>query len=129
MGVMIKSLLVSLLLSVVATVHAAEPGALAPVEARFLEFLDAANAVDYVNSGIVAEYEGHDLAYWEAAVRDRHAALLASIGTLDEPKLAPPDAAALAAIRVTLDDYGDPSPGPPCRHPGSGRWHHAAHKR
>ncbi len=107
---MIKSLLISLLLAFVATVHAAEPGPLAPVEARFLEFLDAANAVGYVNSGIVAKYEDHDLAYWEAAVRERHAALLASIGTLDEPQLAPPDAAALAAIRVTLEDYGDPSP-------------------
>jgi hypothetical protein len=107
---MIKSLLISLVLAAGAPVQAAEPGPLAPVEACFLAFLDAANAVDYVDSGIVAGYEGHDLAYWKAAVRERHAALLASIGKLDEPKLAPPDAAALAAIGVTLDDYGDPSP-------------------
>jgi hypothetical protein len=110
MGVMVRALLISFLLAATGAGHAAEPGPLAPVEARFLDFLDAANAVDYVNSGMVAEYEGHDLAYWEAAVRERHAALLASIGKLDEPKLASPDAAALAAIRVTLDDYGNPSP-------------------
>jgi hypothetical protein len=107
---MIRFLLGSLLLAAAIAVHAAEPAPLAPVEALFLEFLDAANAVDYVNSGLVAEYEGHDLAYWEAAVRERHAALLAGIGKLDEPQLAKPDAAALAAMRVTLADYGDPSP-------------------
>jgi hypothetical protein len=110
MALMVRALLISMLLATAATVQAAEPVPLAPVEARFLEFLDAANAVDYVNSGLVAEYEGHDLAYWEAAVRERHAALLGSIGKLDEAKLAPADAAALAAIRVTLDDYGNPSP-------------------
>jgi hypothetical protein len=107
---MVRTLLVLMLLAAVGTAQPAEPGPLAPVEAQFLEFLDAANAVDYVDSGMVAEYEGRDLASWKAAVRERHAALLASIGKLDEPKLAPSDAAALAAIRVTLDDYGDPSP-------------------
>ncbi|MEX2149638.1 MAG: hypothetical protein WD793_05460 [Steroidobacteraceae bacterium] len=107
---MIRCLLAALLLVTSTGLQAAESTPLAPVEARFLEFLDAANAVDYVNSGMVAEYEDHDLAYWEAAVRERHAALFASIAQLDEPGLAPPDAAALAAIRVTLDDYGDPSP-------------------
>ena len=83
---------------------------LAPTEAHFLEFLDAANAVDYIDSGFVAEYEGRDLAAWDARRFDRRKALIASIETLDEPNLPPNDTAALAAIRVTLADYGDPGP-------------------
>jgi hypothetical protein len=83
---------------------------LAPTEALFLEFLDAANAVDYINSGIVAEYDGQDLAAWDARLLDRHKTLLASIEALDEPKLEAADTAAIAAIRVTLADYGNPSP-------------------
>lgn len=86
------------------------PAPLAEIEATFLEFLDAANAVDYINSGMVAEYERRDLKSWDAQLQERHKALLANIEALDEAKLEAPDAAALAAIRVTLADYGNPSP-------------------
>ncbi|MSP98007.1 MAG: hypothetical protein EXR29_12455 [Betaproteobacteria bacterium] len=89
---------------------AAEPSPLALTEALFLEFLDAANAVDYIDSGFVAEYEGLDLAAWDARRLDCHQALIASIEALDESKLKAPDKAALAAIRVTLADLGDPGP-------------------
>ena len=102
-----------LLIAMSAGTSAAEPAntsPLAPTEALFLEFLDAANAVDYINSGMVAEYEGQDLAAWDARLLDRHQALLATIAALEEPKLEAADTAALAAIRVTLADYGDPSP-------------------
>jgi hypothetical protein len=37
-------------------------------------------------------------------------ALMASIAALDEPKLEAADTVALAAIRVTLADYGNPKP-------------------
>ena len=87
-----------------------DAGPLAPTEALFLEFLDAANAVDYIDSGFVAVYDGPDLAAWEARRLDRHKALIASIEALDEPNLAQDDKAALAAIRVTLADRGDPGP-------------------
>lgn len=86
------------------------PAPLVEIEATFLEFLDAANAVDYINSGMVAEYEGRDLKSWDAQLQERHKALLANIEALDEAKLEAPDAAALAAIRVTLADFGNPSP-------------------
>ncbi len=86
------------------------PAPLAQTEAQFLELLDAANAVDYINSGVIAAYEGKDLAIWNTQLLDRHKALLSSIEALDEPKLAAPDVAALAAIRITLVDYGNPSP-------------------
>lgn len=87
-----------------------ESSPLAPTEALFLEFLDAANAVDYIDSGFTAVYDGLDLAAWEARRLDRHKALIASIEALEVPNLAPDDTAALAAIRVTLADYGNPSP-------------------
>jgi hypothetical protein len=85
-----------------------DAGPLAPTEALFLEFLDAANAVDYIDSGFTAEYDGLNLAAWEARRLDRHKALVASIEALDEQHLVPGDKVALAAIRVTLADYGEP---------------------
>jgi hypothetical protein len=105
------NLLICALLAAPAAAHATtEPSPLAATEALFLEFLDAANAVDYINSGLVTEYESRDLKSWDAQLHDRHKALLANVAALDEPKLDPADKAALAAIHVTLDDYGDPSP-------------------
>ena len=89
---------------------APDPAPLAETEARFLDFLDAANAAGYIESGAVAQYEYRDLAAWNALLRERHEALLASIETLDEEKLPAADAKALAAIRVTLADYGEPGP-------------------
>ncbi len=83
---------------------------LAPTETLFLEFLDAANAVDYINSGVVSDYENRDLASWDTQRVERHKALIASIAAIDERDLPREDLAALAAIRVTLADYGDPSP-------------------
>jgi len=90
--------------------HATEPAPLAQTEALFLEFLDAANAVDYINSGMVTKYEKRDLASWEKQLQLKHTALVESVATLDEPKLSAADKAALAAIHITLDDYGNPSP-------------------
>ncbi len=89
---------------------AADVAPLARTEALFLEFADAANAVDYINSGMVALYEYRDLASWDAQLQQKHKALVASVAALDEAKLDAADKAALAAIRVTLDDYGNPSP-------------------
>ena len=89
---------------------AAGPAPLAKTEALFLEFLDAANAVDYINSGFVATYEQRDLASWDAQLQHKHKELQHAIAALDEAKLPAADKAALAAIRVTLDDYGNPSP-------------------
>jgi len=59
---------------------------------------------------MAAEFEGRDLTSWDAQLQDRHRALIATVAALDKPKLGAPDQAALAAIQVTLDDYGNPSP-------------------
>jgi hypothetical protein len=89
---------------------AAPPAPLAEPERLFLEFLDARDAVAYLNSGHVAEYEGRKVDAWDEALKARHGALLASLDALDPAKLSPEDRAALAAMRVTLADFGDPSP-------------------
>jgi len=109
-GICAAFLLLGTLAGHASAVATPDASPLAPTEAHFLEFLDAANAVDYIDSGFVAEYEGRDLAAWDARRLDRHKALIASIETLDEPNLPPDDTAALAAIRVTLADYGEPGP-------------------
>jgi hypothetical protein len=101
---------------------AAEPSPLAPSEAIFLDFLDAANAVGAIDSGLYAEFKGRDRAAWDAQQKERHAALMKSLAALDVARLSPEDQAALAAMRVTLADWGDPSPavankpeGPACK--------------
>ena len=93
-----------------ATALAANPGPLGATEALFLDFLDARDAVAHINSGFVDQYEGRKLEAWDAQLRDKHKALLASLAALDPAKLTPADTAAVAAIRVTLADFGDPSP-------------------
>jgi hypothetical protein len=90
--------------------EAAPPSPLAPTEALFLEFLDARDAVAYINSGHVDEWEGAKIDAWNERQLARHKALLANIATLKPAELPPADAAALAAINITLADFGDPSP-------------------
>ena len=89
---------------------AADPGPLASTEALFLDFLDARDAVAHINSGYVDQYEGRKLDAWDTQLREKHKALLANLAALDPAKLTPADTAAVAAIRVTLADFGDPSP-------------------
>ena len=101
---------VVLFLAAVGAAHAAGPGPLSATEARFLEFLDARDAAAYLETGHVEEWEGAKLDAWNERLRTRHQALTANIATLKPAELPPADAAALAAIRVTLADFGDPSP-------------------
>jgi hypothetical protein len=98
------------LLVALGVAHAAPSSPLAPTEALFLEFLDARDAVAYINSGHVDEWEGAKIDEWTARQLSRHQALLANIKTLKPAELPPADAAALAAINITLADFGDPSP-------------------
>jgi hypothetical protein len=102
--------------------QAAEPGPLASSESLFLDFLDAANAVGAIDSGLFAEFKGRNRESWGAAEKDLHQRLVASLDALEPAKLSKDDQAALAAMRVTLADYGDPSPavankpdGPACK--------------
>ncbi len=90
--------------------QAADSPPLAATETLFLQFLDARDAVAYIDSGHVTEFEGEKIGPWNARLLESHKALLASLAALDPAKLTAQDKAAVAAIRVTLADFGDPSP-------------------
>src|SRR5262245_4015553 len=89
---------------------AAEPSPLAPAEAIFLDFLDAGNAVGAIDSGLWTEFKGRDRASRHAQQSDRYAALTKRLDALDKDTPGDADQAALKAMRVTLADWGDPSP-------------------
>ena len=102
--------------------HAAEPSPLAPAEAIFLDFLDAHGAVGAIDSGLWPDFKGRSRESWDAQVKDRYRALTDALAALDVAKLSPEDQAAVKAMRVTLADWGDPSPavanapeGPACK--------------
>ncbi|MBX3702344.1 MAG: hypothetical protein KF822_01050 [Steroidobacteraceae bacterium] len=82
---------------------------LAAAEAHFLDFLDADSAVGLIDSGFTAEFEGRDRAAWETARKAQYDHLTAALAQIDEAALTKEDAAALAAMRVTLADHADPS--------------------
>ena len=111
-----------LFLGAIGAAHAAGPSPLAPAEATFLEFLDAHGAVGAIDSGLWPDFQGRSRESWDAAVQDRHRLLTDRLAALDVAKLSPADQAALTAMRVTLADWGDPSPavanapeGPACK--------------
>ena len=87
-----------------------ETAPLAETERLFLEFLAARDASAYLETGHVKEWDGAGLETWNERLVARHKALTTSLARLDTAALAPSDQAALAAIRVTLGDIGDPAP-------------------
>jgi len=87
---------------------AAENAPLAATERLFLDFLDARDASAYLETGHVEEWDGAKLDTWNLRLRERHKALVANLATLNGAALPPRDQAALAAIRVTLGDFGEP---------------------
>jgi hypothetical protein len=105
---MLKHIAVPLLLAAAAAASAATP--LAPAEAIFLDFLDAHGAVGAIDSGLWPDFQGRSRESWNASVTEHHRALMAELEKLDTAKLSADDQAALAAMRVTLADWGDPSP-------------------
>ena len=111
-----------LFLCAIGAVGATPPSPLAPAEATFLEFLDAHGAVGAIDSGLWPDFKGRNRESWNVAVQDRHRALTDQLAALDVEKLVPADQSALTAMRVTLADWGDPSPavantpdGPACK--------------
>jgi hypothetical protein len=104
-----RGILLSFVLAAGAAI-AAEPSPLAPAEAIFLDFLDANGAVGAIDSGLYENFNGRSRDDWDADVKRTHQALTDSLAKLDEAKLSAENKAALAAMRVTLADWGDPSP-------------------
>ena len=88
------------------------PDPLAGTETAFLEFLDAANAVGAIDSGLYAEYEGRNLAAWQALEQEHRAALATKLDAIDEAAIKPSEAEAVRAMRRTFRDYAeDVAPG------------------
>ncbi|MGQ0383234.1 MAG: hypothetical protein ACT4UP_00905 [Gammaproteobacteria bacterium] len=86
-----------------------EPARIPGVEATFLDFLNAGDALRYIDSGAVAEYQGRDRAAWAALFATHQAALEAGLSALDESKLGDDDRRAVAAIRRSLAGYAEPA--------------------
>jgi hypothetical protein len=117
------------LLCVAATASAsparpAEPRAaasLASAETGFLDFLDAHGVTTYLESGGAARFRGADIDAWRAARVAARGRLDAALAAVDEPRLTPADAKALAALRASLaalDSSGAEDAGTRCADAG-----------
>lgn len=80
---------------------------LAQAEASFLAFLDAANAVGAIESGLYTDYEGRDRSAWQALEQRHRAELTAALAAVDAAGLGVDEANALTAMRRTFGDYAD----------------------
>lgn len=103
-------LLVGMLIAGTSTADTARATRVEQAEAIFLDYLDAANAVGAIDSGLFTQYQGRDRAAWETLQRDRRAALTAGLAAIDRAALPPSDAAAVAAMQKTLADYAEEDP-------------------
>lgn len=84
-------------------------GGVAAAESAFTEFLDAADAVSFIDSGYVDQVSGGDLAAWRRKAAESQAALVAALGRAASGSLSKDDALAVAAMRRTLEGYGPDS--------------------
>lgn len=85
-----------------ATPPANGPAAIATAEQDFIDYLDARDAVAFVESGKVARFEGRDLAVWQRHATEKRAALDAALSALRADALASTDRSALEAMRRSL---------------------------
>ena len=74
-------------------------------ESAFTSFLDAADAVSYIDSGHVNRVEGRDLAGWRQIAGSRQQALSAALATAGSGQLSKADSSAVAAMRKSLDAF------------------------
>ncbi|MDH4258763.1 MAG: hypothetical protein OEW16_00525 [Gammaproteobacteria bacterium] len=102
-------LLLGLLLGSASIASAADANPVEAAETTFLDFLDAANAVGAIDSGLFAEYQGRGRAIWDQLQRNWQPALTEQLAAIDPAAQSPADRAAIAAMRVTLADFEDPS--------------------
>ncbi|TFH49256.1 MAG: hypothetical protein E4H01_04665 [Lysobacterales bacterium] len=99
-----------LLLGSPSAADTASANAVVEAETLFLDFLNAGHAVDAINSGLFTQFEGRDLAAWEAQRHDRRRALSARLAAIDPVDLTIADVAAVAAMRKTFADYAEEDP-------------------
>lgn len=75
---------------------------LAAAEVTFLDFMDASNAVGLIDSGYAPTFGGRDRDAWQRMQRERRAGLDSALAAIDPATLTAADAAALAAIRQSV---------------------------
>ena len=79
------------------------PG-VAAAESAFLDYLDAAGAVGYIESGGARSFSGKGLAAWKARLETRRNHLDRTLSRIEPDKLDTADRDAVAAMRRTLAD-------------------------
>ncbi|MCM2311525.1 MAG: M3 family metallopeptidase [Steroidobacteraceae bacterium] len=94
-------------------------GPFATAELSFLEFLDAAAAISFIESGATSRFEGRDLGDWGRTAAERRKQLDADLARVGTDALDTDDARALAAMRTTLASFDTgnatgASPAPAC---------------
>lgn len=89
---------------------------LATAEQSFLEYLDAAGAIAFIESGATGRFDGQDLAGWRRTAGERRQQLDEDLARVATDALDTGDARALAAMLRTLVASGasDASPAPTC---------------
>lgn len=75
----------------------------AATEQAFLEYLDAAGAVAFIESGMVDRYADRDLAAWKRVLGERRGLLDADLAAIAPGRLEAADALAVRAMRRSLD--------------------------
>lgn len=95
-----------LVLATAGSLSAAPPVAPAAVlttaEQAFVSFLDARDAVAFIESGKAERFEGLDLAHWRKLAGDRRAALDAALAALSPQQLVAADRSALETMQRSL---------------------------
>lgn len=91
--------LVTALVSQAPAADTPPPSPLLPVETAFIDTMDAASAVDTIESGVMKSFGRRGLDGWKRVRADRRSRLDAELARIDAARLSPDDAAALAAMR------------------------------
>ncbi len=91
--------------------------AVATAETAFLDYLDAAGAAGYIESGGAKSYGGQDLAAWQARLDARRKQFDEALARIEAGKLTTADRDAVAAMRKSLADLeaDDTTAGTPVR--------------
>lgn len=105
-GIAVAALIVLVLGTALAAAQADTPPSLAvaTAESAFLDYLDAAGAVGYIESGGAKSYGGSGLAAWKARLDTQRNHLDTTLSRIEPGKLDAADRDAVAAMRKSLAD-------------------------
>ena len=78
---------------------------LAQTESVYADAVDAAAAIETIDSGLISSYGGHDRHAWEQIYRQRRDALVALLAKLPSEGLPQSDARAVAVMRRRLENW------------------------